>query len=348
MREGVDGVAFVERNSVQRSRPPIADPLVAVTRPELPGGALGLIPAEVTVRTWPERRPPTADELVALATGAHGLVCLHTERIDGALLDRCPELVVISSLGVGHEHLDLDAIQRAGLLAGYTPGVLSEATADLAWALILAAARHLVPADRFVRSGSGDYPDLELFVGQDMYGATLGIVGYGRIGRAVARRARGFNMQVIHHSSTIADDELSSWRSLERLAEEADVISIHTPNTPSTRNLVDERFLRRMKPTAILVNTSRGAVVDQDTLVRALSEGWIFAAGLDVQLVEPVPTGDALLSLENCVLLPHIGSASSGARRATAELAIRNLLAGLSGQPMPAPLVQPEVLPAAD
>ncbi|MGC9221267.1 MAG: 2-hydroxyacid dehydrogenase [Solirubrobacteraceae bacterium] len=319
--------------------PPLAKPVVAVTRPDLPSGALRLIPPSVTVRTFNERRAPSEQELVELARGANGLLCLHTERIDESLLASCPDLVVVSSLGVGHEHLSLDALERAGVVAGYTPEVLSEATADLAWTLILAVARRVVPADRFVHGGSGEYPDLDLFVGQDLFGATLGIIGLGRIGRAVAKRARGFDMKVIHHSSTRKDDELSSWRTLEQLAEEADFISIHTPNTPGTHHLVDERFLRRMKPTAVLVNTSRGAVVDQTALVTALSEQWIFGAGLDVQEVEPIPADDPLLLLENCVVLPHIGSASSGARRATAELAVRNLLAGLNGDPLPAPLL---------
>lgn len=338
MEEG-DSVRTLERRSPWRPVPPIAEPVVAVTRGDLPGGALRLIPPSVTLRTFKERRPPSERELTDLLSGAHGLLCLHTERIDEALLARCPDLVVVSSLGVGHEHISLEALERAGVIAGYTPGVLSEATADLAWALILAAARQVVPADRFVRAGSGDYPDLDLFVGQDLFGATLGIIGLGRIGRAVARRARGFDMKVIHHSSTRRDDELSSWRTLDQLAEESDFISIHTPNTPSTHHLVDERFLRRMKSSAVLVNTSRGAVVEQAALCRALTESWIFAAGLDVQETEPIAVDDPLLSLENCVMLPHIGSASSGARRATAELAVRNLLAGLNGEPLPAPLM---------
>ena len=334
-------MTVTEPLSSGRPKPPIDEPLVVVTRPDLPSDALSLIPPDIALRTWPERRPPSADELVELTHDAHGILCLHTERIDEAFLEQCPDLVVVSSLGVGHDHLDLQAIGRAGVIAGYTPGVLNEATADLAWALILAAARQVVPADRFVRNRSGDYPDLDIFVGQDLSRATLGIVGYGRIGRAVAKRAQGFDMRVIHHSPTVVNDELSTWCSLDQLAEQADIVSVHAPITAATRHLIDEAFLRRMKQTAVLVNTSRGAVIDEAALVRALSENWIYAAGLDVQIHEPLGHDDPLLELENCVLLPHIGSASRGARRATAELAVKNLVAALRGEPLPSPLYPP-------
>lgn len=250
-----------------------------------------------------------------------------------------PRLVVVSTLGTGHDHLDLEALERAGVVAGYTPGVLDEATADLTWALILAVARSIVPADRFVHNGGRDYPDLDLFVGQDLVGATLGIVGYGRIGRAVARRARGFDMRVIHHSRSKNPVEGSTWCELDELAADADVVSIHARSTPETHHMINAAFLRRMKPTAILVNTSRGGLIDQAALAQALADGWIFGAGLDVQEVEPIPATDSLMKLSNCVLLPHIGSASRGARRAAAELAVENLLAGLEGRPLPRPLV---------
>jgi glyoxylate reductase len=325
-----------------RPTTPITQPIVAVSRADLPARALDLVPESVDLRVWSGALAPTPDELVALTRDAHGLICMHTERIDDAMLTRCPQLVVVSSLGVGHDHLDLGALARAGVVAGYTPGVLGEPTADLAFALILAVARQVLPGDRFVREMSGDYPDLDLLVGQDLFGATLGIVGYGEIGRAVARRARGFDMRVIHHSRRRIDDALASWSTLEDLAEQSDIVSIHAPLTAATRHLIDAAFLARMKSTAILVNTARGGVVDQAALVAALQQRRIYGAGLDVQVLEPVPPGDPLLSLSNLVLTPHIGSASSGGRRASAELAVANLLAGLDGEPLPAPLAAPE------
>jgi glyoxylate reductase len=294
----------------------------------------------MTVRTWPERRPPTAAELVELARDAHGLLCLHTERIDGDFLRSCPNLVAVSTLGVGFEHLDLDALAAEGVVAGNTPGVLEDATADMAWALILAAARQVVQADRFVRDGLWLFPDLDMFVGPDLAGATLGIVGYGRIGRAVARRSGGFRMRVLHYDVQAVDDGgLSTPCDLDELAERSDVVTVHTSFTEQTRHLIGDKFFARMQKHAIFVNASRGAIVDQVALVRALSEGRIFGAGLDVQAVEPVPSGDVLLSLPNCIVMPHIASASFGARRAMAELAVDNLVAALQGRPMATQLV---------
>ena len=328
----------------QRPRPPIANPVVAVTRPRVPGDALSRLPSGTVVHEWHERRPPTPEELVEVAKGAHGLLCLHTERIDTGFLRSCPDLVVVSTLGVGVDHLDLDALRKEGVGAAYTPGILENATADMTWALLLAASRQVAQADRFVREGRWEFPDLDLFVGPDLRGATLGIVGYGRVGRAVAHRSLGFDMRVLCYDLEWHDDGVATPCPLEQLATESDFVTLHTPLTSRTRHLVDESFLRSMRPEAVLVNTSRGAVVDQEALVRALREGWIFAAGLDVQAVEPVPAGDALLSLPNCTVLPHIASASFGARRAMGELAVDNLVAALEGRPIRATLVP---LPAA-
>jgi glyoxylate reductase len=242
---------------------------------------------------------------------------------------------------VGYDHFDLEALRSEGVAAANTPGVLEEAAADLTWALLLATARQVTQADRFVREARWLYPDLDLFVGPDLKGATLGIVGYGRIGRAVARRSVGFDMRVLQYSRRPVEDGLSTPCDLGRIARESDFVTVHTPLSDSTRYLIDEGFISMMQPHAVLVNTSRGGVIDQAALVRALSEGRIFAAGLDVQAVEPVPEGDALLQLPNCVVLPHIGSASFGARRAMAELAVDNVVAALEGRPMPAALVPP-------
>ncbi len=322
-----------------RPRPPIKAPVVAVSRPSLPGGALSRLPGDVTLRLWPERRPPSPAELVELVAGANGLVCLHTERIDAGFLEACPDLVAVSTLGVGVDHFDLDALRAAGVAAAHTPGVLEQATADMAWALLLAAARQVVQADHFVRDGSWDFLDLDIFVGPDLKGATLGVVGYGRVGRAMARRSAGFDMRVLCYDPTFVPDGLATACSLDELAARSDFVSVHTPLNHATRHLVDERFLKAMQRHAVLVNTSRGGVVDQEALVRALRERWIFAAALDVQAVEPVPSGDVLLSLPNCTLTPHIGSASIGARRSMAEPAVDNLAAVLAGKPMLTPLV---------
>jgi glyoxylate reductase len=334
--------------ALERPVPPVEHPVVAVTRPRLPGDVLERLEEWVTLRRWPERRPPTPEELVELAQDAHGLLCLGTERIDRDFLRRCPSLVVVSTVSVGFDHLDLDALRAEGVAAGHTPGVLNEATADLAWALLLGAARQVAQADRFVREGRWDYPDLEIFVGPDFEGARLGIIGMGRIGQAVARRATGFQMEIVHHDPVPDEVPGSTWLSLEELLETSDFVSLHVPLTPSTERMIGEAELRRMKRSAVLVNTSRGQVIDQPALVRALREGWIFAAGLDVAAVEPVQPGDELLDLPNCTVLPHIGSASTGARRALAELAVANLSAALRGEPMPAPLVPLPGSPGGD
>lgn len=322
-----------------RPIPPIENPIVAVTRPQVPADALSRLPDDFVLRRWPERRPPSPEELAELASEAHGLLCLHTERIDAAFLRSSPRLVVVSTLGVGTDHLDLHALRSAGVAAANTPGVLEQATADMTWALLLAAARQVAEADRFVREGCWEFPDLDLFVGPDLKGATLGIVGYGRIGKEVAWRSVGFEMPILCYDPTWAEDGLSQLCDLKKLAAESDFVTVHTALTPATHHLIDESFFRAMRPNAVFVNASRGGVVDQEALVRALQEGWIFSAALDVQAVEPVPKGDVLLSLPNCTVLPHIASASFGARRAMAQLAVDNLIAALQGRPMLTPLV---------
>lgn len=332
----------------ERPQAPIARPLVAVSRPFLPADALTRLPKAMAVRTWPERRPPTPAELLELARDAHGLLCLHTERIDANFVRSCPNLVAVSTLGVGFEHLDLEALAAEGVVAANTPGVLEEATADMTWALILATARQVVQADRFVREGLWQYPDLDLFVGPDLAGATLGIVGYGRVGRAVGRRSVGFRMRVLHYNvHQVPDGGLSKACDLNELAEQSDIVTVHLSLTAQTRGLIGAEFFGRMQKHAIFVNASRGAVVDQDALVDALSGGRILGAGLDVQAVEPVPAGDALLALRNCTVLPHIASASFGARRAMAQLAVDNLVAALEGRAMATPLVRAAKLPGS-
>jgi len=327
-------------------RPDDRRPRVAVTRPELPGPGMARLAAEADLRVWPERRPPTAPELAELVADADGLLCQTGDRIDAALLGGAPRLRVLSNAGVGYDNLDRAALARRGIPAGNTPGVLTETTADLTWALILAAARRIVEADRLVRSGGWVRSDFDLLLGQDVWGATLGVVGYGAIGRAVARRGLGFGMRILYTSRHPAADAGAATRvPLPELMRTADVVSIHTPMTLETRGLIGAAEIALMKPTAILVNTSRGAVVDQVALAAALAEGRLFAAGLDVTAIEPTPPGDPILGLPNCVVLPHIGSASFATRSRMVATAVDNVLAGLRGERLPH-CVNPEVYDA--
>ncbi len=288
---------------------------------------------------WEAETPPTLDDLATLAAGARALLCVNGDPITDALLERCPDLELVAIASVGYDTVDVGAATRRGVAVTNTPGVIEEATADTAFALILAARRRLVEADRFVRAGDWERNSLSLMLGHDVHGAQLGIVGYGTIGRAVARRATGFGMRVVHHSRTRADDQLSTWLPLDELLATSDVVSLHTPLTAETRGLIGARELGSMKPTATLVNTARGAVVDEAALVEALRERRIHSAGLDVQVVEPNPDrGDPLLGLDNCVVLPHIGSATFAARAAMIDLAVANVVAHLAGEPLLSPV----------
>lgn len=312
---------------------------VFVTR-RLPGDALDRLAREVEVDLWPRDLPPPYDELAHRTAAADGLISLLTDRVDAPLIDGAPHLRVISNVAVGYDNIDVAAAARHGIAVGNTPGVLTETTADLAFALILAAARRIVEAGRFVRDGRWRTWDPNLLLGHDVHGATLGIVGFGKIGQAVAHRAHGFDMRVLYTSRGAIDDANGAERvALPDLLRVSDFVSLHVPLTPETHHLIDEKALRSMKRTAILVNTARGAVVDQSALVHALEEGWIAGAGLDVAEVEPVPPDDALLRAPHVTLLPHIGSASHATRERMAEMAVENCLAGLRGEPLPNPVV---------
>jgi glyoxylate reductase len=259
--------------------------------------------------------------------GCDALLCLLTDRIDAEFLARAPQLRIVANMAVGTDNIDLAAARARGVAVSNTPDVLTDATADLAFALLLAAARRLAWADRYVRGGGfvGWRPDLG--IGLDVTGRTLGIVGYGRIGRAVAERAGGFRMEVIWHGR-------NSGVSLDELLERSDFVSLHVPLTEQTRHLIGERELRRMRPPALLVNTARGPIVDEVALVRALREGWIAGAGLDVFEREPALT-PGLADLPQVVLAPHLGSATTATRDRMAEVAARNIVAALSGRPIP-------------
>lgn len=315
----------------------------------LPGSALELLARRCDLEVWPERTPPPPAELARRVATAQGLLCLLTDRVDAALLAAAPRLRAVSSMSVGLDHVDLAAATARGVPVGYTPGVLTETSADLAFALLLAAARRVVEADAFVRRGGWRQVwEPELLLGRDVHGATLGIVGLGAIGRAVARRARGFGMRVLAWSRTRRPlgnlEGAVEWAELPALLAASDFVSIHVALAPETRGLLGRAALAGMKPGAVLVNTARGGIVDEAALAEALGEGRLGAAGLDVFAREPLEPGSALLGAPNLVLTPHIGSASHATRARMAGLAVENLLAGLEGRKMPA-CANPEVRP---
>jgi glyoxylate reductase len=301
---------------------------VFVTR-RLPGPALDRLRSAHEVEVWPERLPPSPEEFAAHAAEAEGLLTLLTEKVDATLLERCPQLRAISNYAVGYDNVDLAAAAARGIPVGNTPDVLTDATADLTFALLLAAARKLPEAIAAVRDGDWLTWEPGQYLGAEVFGATLGIVGFGRIGQAVARRASGFDMTVLHTGRDTDREETES------LLERADFVSLHCPLTPETHHLIDDAALSRMKRTAILVNTARGPIVDQRALARALISGEIAGAALDVTDPEPLPADDPLFDAPNLIVAPHIGSATRVARERMADLAVDNLLAGLDGKPMP-------------
>jgi glyoxylate reductase len=300
---------------------------VFVTR-RLPGDGLERLAGEHQVEVWEGRLQPSHATLLEKTRDVEGLLCLLTDRIDRGLIEASETLRVISNYAVGVDNVDVQAASERGIPVGFTPDVLTEATADATFALLLAAARRIVEGDQIVRAGRWLTWEPTLLLGQGVHGKTLGIVGLGRIGKAVASRGEGFGMEVIHHSS-------SSGVPLDELLERSDFVSLHVPLGDQTRGLIGEAELRRMKPTAILINTSRGALIDTGALIRALDGGWIAAAALDVADPEPVPKGHPLLDAPNLVMTPHTASASIEARTAMTDLAVDNLLAGLAGEPMP-------------
>jgi glyoxylate reductase len=297
---------------------------IFVTR-KLPFDALGRLEAPHEVDVWEGELPPGPDALRDRLAGAAGLLALVTDPIDAELIGACPELKAIANMAVGTDNIDVEAAKERGIAVGNTPDVLTGTTADLAWALLMAGARRLGEGERDVRAG--DWPPFapDLYLGQDVHGATLGIVGFGRIGQAVARRAEGFGMEVLH---TREND-------LDEILRRSDFVSLHTPLTPDTRGLIGARELALMQPHAILVNTARGEVVDTEALVDALEAGQIGGAALDVTDPEPLPADHPLLSAPHVTVVPHIGSATTRTRAAMADMAVDNLLAALAGERMP-------------
>jgi glyoxylate reductase len=313
-------------------------PLVLVTH-TLPEGWLASLEGRCRTLIGPSDAVRFDPALQAGLPEATGLFTLLTIPVTEALLDKAPRLRVVSNMAVGVDNIDLPACTRRRIPVGNTPGVLTEGTADLTMAILLSAARRLPEASLDARQGRWKTWSPAGWLGADLDGATLGIVGLGKIGRAVAVRARGFGLRLVYHDSRRDPDLESSldagYLSFEELLRQSDFISLHVPLTPQTRGLIDAKALRLMKPTAILVNTSRGPVVDMDDLVIALREKWIAAAALDVTDPEPLPLDHPLFNLLNCLITPHIGSATWNTRRRMADLACQNLLAGLSGERLP-------------
>lgn len=321
-------------------------PKVYISR-RIQDAGMGLLDGRVDYEVWEEIGPVDRHVLLEKGADADGLLVTLSDRIDDELLAACPGLKVVSNYAVGYDNIDVGAATRRGVMITNTPDVLTNATADIAFTLILASARRVVEANAFLRSGDWVTWHPNLLLGADVSGAVLGIVGMGKIGEAVARRAKGFDMTILYVNRSPREDAervLGARKvSLEAMLEECDFISLHCPLSDETRGLIGENELRRMKKTAFLINTSRGPVVDQRALFRACSEGWIGGAGLDVFEKEPVPLDEPLLTLPNVTTLPHLGSATVKAREGMARKAAENLLLALEGK-RPVDLVNPEVL----
>ena len=324
----------------------MAKPRILVTR-EVFDEVLEYLGQHFEVSSNQDDRPFNASELASALAEKDGAMTALTDRIDGALLARCPRLKAVCNIAVGFNNFDIPALSARGVLATNTPGVLDAATADFTWALILATARRLTEAEAWLRAGEWKGWKLKQFLGMDVQGATLGVVGMGRIGQAVAKRARGFDMPVLYYNRTRLAPELerecnASHATLDELLAHADIVTLHTPYSPATHHLIGAAQLAKMKPGAILIHAARGGVVDDVALIAALKNGPLAAAGLDVYENEP-RFNPEFLGLRNVVLAPHIASATTSTRRNMAMLAARNLVAALSGE-RPPNLLNPEVL----
>ncbi|HAL62180.1 MAG TPA: D-glycerate dehydrogenase [Chloroflexi bacterium] len=319
---------------------------VYVTR-LIPEEGLDMVRRYCDVEVWEGELPLPYEVLLEKARDIDGLLSLLTDRIDAPLMDAAPKLRVISNYAVGYDNIDVTAATQRGIIVGHTPGVLTETVADFTMALLLATARRVVEGERFVKAGKWKTWGPTLLLGRDVHGATLGLVGLGRIGASVARRARGFAMRILYHDIARREDlerELGLiYTDFETLLGESDFVSLHVPLTEDTHHLMSKDQFGLMKPTAILINTSRGPVVDQQALYEALKSGRIASAAMDVTDPEPIAPDDPLLSLDNCLIVPHMASASIATRTKMATMAAENLIAGLRGEIPPHP-VNPEAL----
>ena len=323
----------------------MAKPRIYITRP-LPEPAMRILEGAVEYRMWDREDEPVAREsLLREVVDVDGVICLITEKMDAEVIDRMRRSTGIAQVAVGIDNIDVAAATRRGIFVTNTPGVLTETTADMGWAILMATARRVVEGDKFTRSGRWKTWELMGFTGQDVHGATLGIIGLGRIGAAIARRARGFAMTILYNNRRPADalgaEVGARYVSLDDLLRQSDFVMVSCALTAETRHLIAERELGLMKPTAVLVNIARGPIVDQRALYRALVDRKIWAAGLDVFEAEPVPMDEPLLKLDNVVVPPHLGSASTATRTKMATMAAENCLAGVSGR-VPPNVVNPE------
>lgn len=323
----------------------MSKPRIYITRP-LPAAAMRILEGQVEYHMWDrENEAVRRETLLREIVDVDGIICLITEKMDAEVIERAHRCRVIAQVAVGYDNVDVAAATRRGIYVTNTPGVLTETTADMGWAILMATARRVVEGDKFTRSGRWKTWELMGFTGQDVWGATLGIIGLGRIGAAIARRAKGFAMPILYHNRNRAEAleaELGArYASLDDLLRQSDFVMISVALTPDTRHLIGERELGLMKPSAILVNIARGPIVDQRALYRALVDRKIWAAGLDVFEVEPVPMDEPLLRLDNVVVPPHLGSGSIATRTKMATMAAENCLAGTTGK-IPPNVVNPE------
>lgn len=313
-------------------------PKVYVTR-HLPEIAYQVLVAACEVEIWDKEFPPPYEIIKERISDKQGILCLLTDRIDIDLLNEAPDLRVISQCAVGYDNIDVQAATERGIAVGNTPGVLTDATADFAFTLLMAAARNLGGAMDYVRSGKWETWGLTLLLGQEVYGSTIGIIGFGRIGQALAKRTQGFNMRVIYHDTDRmieVEKKLNAiYCPLDYLLEESDFVSLHVNLTPQTEGMIGTRAFDLMKESAVLINTSRGSIVDIDALYDALRDGSIAAAALDVTDPEPLPPDHKLLTMPNLIVTPHIASATVRSRTDMAMMAVRNLIAGVNGRPLP-------------
>lgn len=321
-------------------------PQVLITR-VLPEPALAVVRQACDMQYDPSDRALSPEALRQAVVGKQGLLCLVTDRLDAAVFAAATELKVVSTVAVGYDNIDVEAATHHGVVVTNTPGVVTESTADLTWALLFSIARRIAEGDRYIRAGKWQSWHLLLMAGTDIHGKTLGIFGMGRIGQAVARRAKGFQMRVLYHNrrpleAALETELKATWVEKQTLLQQADYISLHVPLNNATTHLIGADELRLMRPSAYLINAARGPVVDEAALIQALQQGWIAGAALDVFEHEPqVP--QALLELENVVLVPHIGSSSVATRTRMAVMAADNLVAVLQGQPTPH-VVNPDAL----
>jgi len=321
---------------------------VYVSSNEVPDKAIQVLRSIADVRINPKDGPPARDVLLKEVEDVDGLFCLLTERIDAELMDRAKKLKVVANMAVGYDNINVDEATRRGIIVGNTPGVLTETTADTAFALMLAVARRIVEADNYVRAGKWVVPWTPMMmVGSDVYGKTLGIYGLGRIGLAIARRAKGFNMRLIYYDvirNEKAEKEMGiEYLPFEDVLRQCDFLSIHVPLLPETRHSVGQKQFALMKKTAFVINNARGPIIDEPALIKALQEKRIAGVGLDVFWHEPIEKNSPLLKMNNVVILPHISSGSIETRIAMAVLAAENIVAALKGEVPPA-LVNKEVL----